>query len=258
MVAEFKSIFGNKGGRSGSFFLYSIDHKYILKTINKQELKVIMGKFLKEYHCHVEANENCLLSRILGVYSFELQGSYSVKLIMMPSIYLPDNIKAIYDLKGSKLDRQVDSLTELRTSKILQIDQVYKDLDFLQYQIALYLPHPSAERLLTIIERDVKFLRRFKIMDYSLLVVVKKTGEMSKYFYKSISEHEAGYALGIIDFLQEYNRSKKFESISKKIITMKPRMDISSINPEDYMTRFIGFIESIVTSRQDVKSFVSN
>lgn len=258
MVMEFKNVYGNKGGGSGSFFLHSVDRRFMLKTISKGELKVILRNFLKEYHCHLEKYENSLLARILGVYSFELQGSYSVKLILMQSIYNPTEVQSIYDLKGSKLDRQVLFNSNLMPPQLSLVQEVYKDIDFLANQQFLFMQKASADILLAVIERDVRLLRRFKLMDYSLLVVVKAKGEMTKYFYKSSRDREEGYAIGIIDFLQEYNRSKKCETITKKILTLKPRLHISSVNPEDYMVRFINFIAEIVAPNESQgKSFIS-
>jgi Phosphatidylinositol-4-phosphate 5-kinase len=85
-------------------------------------------------------------------------------------------------------------------------------------------------------------------MDYSLLVAVKLEKEASKYFFESETQLEAGFSIGIIDFLQQYDRKKKFESISKKILTMRPRSEISSINPKDYKIRFFNFVNGIITT----------
>ena len=246
MISEFKKAYESKGGRSGAFFLYSIDRKFILKTIKKRELKILLGNFLKEYHTYIERNENSILTRILGAYSFELLDRNSIKLILMSSIYGPDNVQTLFDLKGSKLDRQTRPPRDDKLSTCLEGDLVYKDIDFLNYQKCLHLNKMSADGLTSIIESDANFLRNFYIMDYSLLVVIKKKEEFSKFFFKSASNNEKGYSLGIIDFLQKYDRSKKCETIMKKIFKMRKGMDISSINPKDYMRRFVNFIRDII------------
>ena len=248
MMIEFSNIFGNKGGRSGSFFIYSHDKKYILKTISQIELKVLLGPFLKEYFNHLDTNNDSLLSRILGVYSFFIKNSYSVKMILMECIFLPDRVKAIYDLKGSKLDRQIEINHEFKPIKELDSDKVYKDLDFDFYQKKIHVSESSAKRLFKAVENDINLLEKFKIMDYSLLVAVKLEKEASKYFFESETQLEAGFSIGIIDFLQQYDRKKKFESISKKILTMRPRSEISSINPKDYKIRFFNFVNGIITT----------
>ena len=245
LLSNFNSMTGNSGGRSGSFFLYSIDKKYIMKTISSNELKVLLNKFLIAYHEHLYTYQESIISRILGVYTFRVNKNDTGNFIIMQSIYSGENIKAIYDIKGSKLNRR----THLEDCPAYSSNNltIFKDIDFIILEKSMKMPSTVGQRLREIIEHDVKLLKSFNIMDYSLLIAIKTKEEYSKYFFKGLKYAEKGYAIGIIDFLQEYNNTKKIEGISKKILTMKPRDHISSINSEGYMQRFLAFVNDIIS-----------
>ena len=68
-------------GKSGSFFYYTSDGKFMLKTIRKEEFK-LMQKMLKDYYEHVsEKNTDSLICRIFGLHKiiFEKQNQHSKK-----------------------------------------------------------------------------------------------------------------------------------------------------------------------------------
>ena len=167
----------------------------------------------------------------------------------MQSIFNDFGVKEVYDLKGSKLNREVrkieDSKIDLKKSKVL------KDINFLTEQKQLFMTESVGQRMIEIIENDAKLFRKFNIMDYSLLVAVKTREEYSKFFFKSANRPEKGYAIGIIDYLQSFNKTKRFEGISKQLLTFKPTAHISSINSEDYYQRFLKFIRDIINFEED-------
>ena len=49
-------------GRSGSFFYYSEDEKFMLKTISEDEFKFFRG-ILKDYYDHLMKNDNTLITK---------------------------------------------------------------------------------------------------------------------------------------------------------------------------------------------------
>jgi len=55
-------------GKSGSFFFFTYDQNFIIKTITSGELKTMLGAFMKNYYEHINLNPKSLLSRIYGVY----------------------------------------------------------------------------------------------------------------------------------------------------------------------------------------------
>ena len=166
--------------------------------------------------------------------------NYTVNFIVMQSVYNETHLKALYDLKGSKVDRKVKS-NEGENEKQDLI--VFKDINFLLQEKKMVMPVAVAQRMKEIIENDVKLFPRFNIMDYSLMVAVKQQPEFSKFFFRGLNM-QVGYSIGIIDFLQRYNKTKKIEGFSKKILSQSTQ--ISSINSEDYCKRFLNFIDMIV------------
>ena len=60
----------NTGGRSGSFFYFTSDNRFIIKSITKDERQVLLGRFLKEYFSKIH---DSLLAQIYGVYEITLE-----------------------------------------------------------------------------------------------------------------------------------------------------------------------------------------
>ena len=82
-------------------------------------------------------------------------------------------IQRIYDLKGSKKGRIVNiSEEEQNTQSGLK---VLKDLNFLQIGEKIDCEKALKEKLFETMEKDMAFLRRNKLMDYSLLLVKIKS-----------------------------------------------------------------------------------
>ena len=109
-------------------------------------------------------------------------------------------------------------------------------------------------KVANIIERDIRFFEKFKIMDYSLLLGIaeKKLKMNSAKTYKENMYHRIIYSedqqyvyfLAIIDIFQKYNFQKKVEHSIK---TLKSKSNlISSIPPKAYADRFYHFIVSNV------------
>jgi hypothetical protein len=58
---------GESAGRSGSFFFFSHDDRFIVKTISKGELDLFLNKLLPTYLDHII--EPSLMAKILGVFT---------------------------------------------------------------------------------------------------------------------------------------------------------------------------------------------
>ena len=59
-------------GKSGSFFYYSNDGKFMLKTITKSEFH-FLRKILKDYYQHLEKNAHTLITRFYGLHKLKFQ-----------------------------------------------------------------------------------------------------------------------------------------------------------------------------------------
>jgi hypothetical protein len=118
---------GEGAGRSGSFFFFSHDRRFIIKTLTSSELKLLLG-MLENYMDHlVRTNRNSLLAKIFGVFTVREGYNNEVHLMLMENTVMlenPDKLKYMFDLKGSLVDRLVKG-PNLRPSSTL------KDRNFL-------------------------------------------------------------------------------------------------------------------------------
>lgn len=54
-------------GKSGSFIFYSIDGRFILKTIRKDEYRYLKT-ILNDYHKHISDNRDSLIPKFFGLH----------------------------------------------------------------------------------------------------------------------------------------------------------------------------------------------
>ena len=105
---------GEGAGRSGSFFFFSHDRKFIIKTMTAGELKLLL-KILPDLAEHHKSVKNSLLAKILGVFTVKMSKMDAVHIILMENTLRlkdPERLNYIFDLKGSLVDRKVKGLTK--------------------------------------------------------------------------------------------------------------------------------------------------
>ena len=86
-------------GKSGSFFYFSRDYRFIIKTIRHSEHK-FLRKILKQYHEHVKANPHTLISRFYGLHRVKLPRGRKIHFVIMNNLMPPHrDIHETYDLK---------------------------------------------------------------------------------------------------------------------------------------------------------------
>ena len=103
------------------------------------------------------------------------------------------------------------------------------------------------EKICAIIRRDAIFLNKHNLMDYSLLLVietVKKDSDFSKSLVSEdgrnqIKHEDKVYHIGIIDYLQAWNMSKKIENKYKG-----SNPDISAVPPYPYYHHFLRYAQN--------------
>jgi len=151
-------------GKSGSFFYLTNDDRYMIKTIKKAEVKVLL-RMLSAYYNHFRAFENTLVTKFYGLHCVKLTGTIQkkVRFIIMGNLFRSDyTIHRRFDLKGSSLGRTTDKPeTEIDETTIL------KDLDL---NFLFRLQKSWFQEFCRQIDRDCEFLEQERIMDYSLLV----------------------------------------------------------------------------------------
>lgn len=149
---------GKGAGRSGSFFFFSHDNKFIIKTMTKNELNLFLG-MLSELAEHHRKNPDSLLSKIFGVFTVKSCSTTEVHLMLMENtlqIKDPEGLKYIFDLKGSMVDRKVKGETKSTTT--------LKDVNFLLAAQSIPgfvdLGEEKRKHLLQAIKKDVEFLSK--------------------------------------------------------------------------------------------------
>ncbi|KAI9662622.1 MAG: Phosphatidylinositol-4-phosphate 5-kinase [Bathelium mastoideum] len=152
-------------GKSGSFFYFSRDYKYIIKTIHHAEHK-FLRKILKEYYQHVQDNPNTLLSQFYGLHRMKMPYGRKTHFVVMNNLFPPHrDIHRTFDLKGSTIGRDFRE-EELEKNPRATL----KDLNWLRRDLHLEFGPTKKNTFVEQIQRDVALLQKLKIMDYSLLV----------------------------------------------------------------------------------------
>ena len=64
---------GEGAGKSGSFFFFSHDKKYLIKTMKENELQVML-RILPHYLEHHRRNPDSLIAKIFGVFTVKKAG----------------------------------------------------------------------------------------------------------------------------------------------------------------------------------------
>ena len=74
---------GQGAGLSGSFFFFSHDNKFLIKTVNEIEIKILLG-MLDDMIEHFDKTENkSLLARIYGVFTIKTDFFDNLNIIIM-------------------------------------------------------------------------------------------------------------------------------------------------------------------------------
>ncbi len=141
----------------------------VVKTIKHYECKNLRD-ILDSYATHILTSPSCI-ARILGLYRIQLKGCGNIYFLVSKNVYKQsgEGIKMTqsFDLKGSTVGRMRSP-----TSSVL------KDQDLLNSGQRLHLGKARSV-LLSTLARDVAFLSRRGLMDYSLLTQVEASPHTS-------------------------------------------------------------------------------
>lgn len=263
-------------GKSGSFFYFSYDSKYLLKTIPEKEFSFFLN-LLPKYYNHIENNIETLLQRFYGLHKMEYKGLKMFFVVMNNCFNTNVRIDYKYDLKGSSYQRLS------RNEKDKDYDNYdfsipLKDNDLRDRKEKFEINNLEFNLLKNQVIADVNFLAENNINDYSLLIGVhdseSNNGKKSNVKDKIILEtktvfesenekfgrqpffevHHGGllskdskktFFIGIIDLFTEYGGKKKFEHAFKSVFQGS---GISCQPPEDYAKRFLTFFDEIIKS----------
>ncbi|GJM96349.1 hypothetical protein PR202_ga13174 [Eleusine coracana subsp. coracana] len=158
-------------GKSGSFFYLTQDDRFMIKTVKKSEVKLLI-RMLNSYYQHVNRYKNSLITRFYGVHCVKPLNGQKVRFIVMGNLFCSEyRIHRRFDLKGSSYGRTADKFEE-------EIDETttLKDLDL---NFVFRLQRSWYSDLHEQLRRDCEFLESEGIMDYSFLVGVHFVDDFS-------------------------------------------------------------------------------
>ena len=152
-------------GKSGSFFYFSRDYKYIIKTIHHGEHK-FLRKILRDYYNHVIDNPNTLLSQFYGLHRVKMPYGKKIHFVVMNNLFPPHrDIHTTFDLKGSTIGRDYREEDLGKNPRA-----TLKDLNWLRRKRHLELGLQKKQLFMRQLQQDVRLLQKLGIMDYSLLI----------------------------------------------------------------------------------------
>ena len=272
-------------GKSGSFFYFSYDGKYLMKTIPESEF-LKFKEMLRDYYTYMYNNPKTLLQRFFGLYVC-IFDDIKMHFVVMNNVFnTPLKVHYKYDLKGSTYKRMSRKCKEINYSNY-NFDIAMKDNDYTDRKEKIYLSSHYKHMLFDEAKKDSKFLSDHNINDYSFLIGVndkkwynkkeleqeqylllanKKTlsfdnPEVRKPFYEEYyggiksDENDKVYFFGIIDIFTNYGGKKKMEYIVKSV---SQGTGISCKPPDEYSRRFINFIDTILNTDNDNNFIVNN
>ena len=165
VCGNFRYLEFMSNAKSGSFFFFSHDGQYLIKTLTVDECHFLVKILPSYYHYVAVNNPNSFLTRFYGLYRLVLSSTTSdqtpIYFSIMKSVFdTPNTMANTYDLKGSTLGRSAKPQ-----------ESVKKDLDIMREGRKLEFSSLAVkEAVLRQLKRDATFLARLGIMDYSFLV----------------------------------------------------------------------------------------
>mmetsp|Transcript_22380 Transcript_22380/g.33066 ORF Transcript_22380/g.33066 Transcript_22380/m.33066 type:complete len:456 (+) Transcript_22380:51-1418(+) len=234
-------------GKSGSFFFFSSDQRFILKSCTKSDFKTLL-RILPEYTEYVQKHgSKTLLPRYIGLYGLKIlsEDIPDVVMVVMTNFFGGSHkIHCRFDLKGSTYKRLASEKERSKKSPVL------KDNDWINHNKKLTFPRPEIkEEIEKQLKEDTDFLASRNLIDYSLLVGIhsSKKCKVTKKVANTngvISSHdplsgEVRY-FGIVDILTPFRLKKMAETTCTG--TLLCRHDISCQPPKKYARRFVTFL----------------
>lgn len=182
-------------GSSGAFLYFSGCDRFVVKTMTYVEYELLM-KILKDYVRYMEQHPHSLIVRFFGCHALTMYGT-TMYFMVLQNVLMSKGatVHERYDLKGSWVNRhsvplergqitdcrycgerfkvgRKDNSCPSRPNQLHEPNTVLRDAD---WSYKLRLDASESKALGDMIVLDTEFLRRHKIMDYSLLLGIHHT-----------------------------------------------------------------------------------
>ncbi|CAF0723055.1 unnamed protein product [Rotaria sp. Silwood1] len=239
---------------SGSLLYLTSDSTFLIKTIRDYDAKFIQQKFLNEYYKYVNGTPGTFIAKLFGCFGYVpylsqqksiTADSFTLRFGIF-SNFIPTNIEIHekYDLKGSSYKRDASSTEKLKASA------TFKDNDFREiHPQGFKLPKSVYYHLQEVLTRDVDFLEKLNIMDYSLLLTVHNMDNQVKPTRVGPLESLLGtvrdtFLLGMTQQIDQHDKKHKDE---KPKLVLKFRKPIETLG--------LGYKEISTFDTENAKEF---
>ena len=214
-------------GKSGSFFYFTRDFRYIIKTITSEE-EAFLQKIAFRYYDYMLQNPNSIIVRLYGLHKVRLAREQRyISVVVMDNLFHNNEMLKMnerYDLKGSTISRQVLKGNEKPQERF---KKTLKDLDL---KTKIVIGPDAKAQLMEQLQKDVEFLSSLHIMDYSMLLGIHHHNTESSMFQRSMPiELEGGD-----DFTQVTFRTQSIVQGANDAI---PLIDSLSTSPGSTLER---------------------
>jgi len=181
VCGEFNFIEFISNAKSGQFFFYSHDGRYMIKTQTDAESR-FLRRIMPHYYQYMVRNPHTTLTHFYGMYRVKMAHlRRNVHFVIMKSVFNTDKrIHRMWDLKGSTVGRVSG-----------EEEGVKKDLNILNDGTKLRIGNKKKELFMAQLRSDVTFLSNLEIMDYSLLLGVhdrEKAEENKRVFQEKVGK----------------------------------------------------------------------
>mmetsp|Transcript_70953 Transcript_70953/g.164024 ORF Transcript_70953/g.164024 Transcript_70953/m.164024 type:complete len:885 (+) Transcript_70953:64-2718(+) len=226
--------------KSGEFFFFSKDRRFLIKTISEKEY-ILLGRLMPAYQEHIRRWPRSLIVRFAGLFHAQV-GQKVMHFLVMTSVFDPNcKVHETFDLKGS-----------LHKRKKKKGESIGKDEDWLEGgERRLVVSQAVRRELCAVHELDAMLLTRFKIMDYSVLVGIHwlQDGEDRGKNWREAGglyseDGRAVYFVGLIDFSIKYSLKKQAETLIN--VLKGCDQSASCVSQDTYAMRQVKFVRNHV------------
>uniref|UniRef100_A0A667Z6N9 Phosphatidylinositol 5-phosphate 4-kinase type-2 gamma n=1 Tax=Myripristis murdjan TaxID=586833 RepID=A0A667Z6N9_9TELE len=168
--------------------LNSYDRTLVIKQISSEDV-ADMHSILSEYHQHiVKCHGSTLLPQFLGMYRVSVESEETYLIVMRNMFSHRLVVHRKYDLKGSLVSREASDKERVKVLPanihFRAFDRIklptFKDMDFRNNMQKVYVSEEQKEKFMEKLNKDVEFLVKLKIMDYSLLLGIHDVGRAER------------------------------------------------------------------------------
>jgi len=154
--------------KSGNFFYYSNNGRYMIKTLKEHEA-LTLRRLLPDYYNFMLNNADSLLVRFCGLYAVKAPSiRRKTHFVIMCSVYSESEAKrchAVFDLKGSTVGRLADTKKNETILKDKDVERMRNEGWFDELKLG-----KQRHGFMIQLRLDTAFLKNHNLMDYSLLL----------------------------------------------------------------------------------------